>query len=96
MPRRANDPVVLEMERLGIGVSRPNRARGETAEAYAERLRRVGGFIHGELTDLTSRPEYQALPDEEKRDEIEDLIRSVRAADTREHRADEDQTRRRR
>jgi hypothetical protein len=76
--RRATDPLVAELSRVGANIAPMSRKKGETTEMYNYRQREAGRVIRQELAALIQTGEYRSLPAKEQRRLIADTIRSVR------------------
>ncbi|MGH9752775.1 MAG: hypothetical protein ACREA2_08315 [Blastocatellia bacterium] len=80
--REAQDkthPVLREFKRLDIGISRPQRRQGETAEEHRESARKFGRE-YGALTErIVHTMEYWQLDDERRREVFEVARRYLQA-----------------
>ena len=82
MPQRAEeltDPVLNELVRQKVKISRTDRLEGESREEEDTRARLTGSLIYQMVQDAVSDPEYQALKDpEERREALDKIIRGAR------------------
>lgn len=84
--REANpDPLLAELDRLRVFVGVPSRGLrvgGQTVQRTPEEYRALvaetGPVIRAELASVLADPDFQRLPDDEKREELQAVIRRVR------------------
>ena len=79
--RRADDPLLAEIDRVGALVGSRRRERGEESQAtYNRFLEAEGPMLRGVLELAIQSPEYTALSDDAKREYIETIVRRVRGS----------------
>ncbi len=81
--QRDNDPVIAELSRVGAVVSQLARAPGEPITDYMARQEAVGALMYEALAKKMFDRKYSALPPVEQKEELEKVVRSVRAQATR-------------
>jgi hypothetical protein len=98
--QRQQDPVVKEITRLGIQVtkatmvSNPKRLdRDLTTADYSERLRRVGEATRQAIVDTMGSDWYRQASDAERKSEIERAIKVYRTAANKQIKAEREATR---
>jgi hypothetical protein len=80
---RKSDPVIAELSRVGASVSQLQRRSGEPIQDYQARQEQVGGLLYEALSRKMFDPKYRGLPPVEQKEELEKVVRGVRARATR-------------
>lgn len=76
--RRAKDPLVAEMSRVGVSIGPLGKKSGEPIEMYQWRQREAGKFVRQDLEALVQSPEYQQASATEQRKLIKKTVESAR------------------
>jgi len=76
--RRAIDPLVAELSRVGANIAPMSRGKGESTEMYNYRQREAGRVIRQTLTELIQSNDYNAATPTQRRRLIRDVVQSVR------------------
>jgi len=76
MPRKeSGDRVRTEMERLGMGLTKPRQEDEQSNEDYLLEQEVVGKMIHKDLAPLMNSPGWESKPDELKKLIVERIVR---------------------
>jgi hypothetical protein len=66
--RRAKDPLVAEMSRIGVSIGAMGKKKGEDFGMYQYRQREAGKWVREDLESLVRSEEYRtSAPDEQRR-----------------------------
>jgi hypothetical protein len=76
--RRAIDPLVAELSRVGANIAPMSRGKGESTEMYNYRQREAGRVIRQTLTELIQSNDYNAATPTQRKRLIRDVVQSVR------------------
>ena len=76
--RRAKDPLVAEMSRVGVSIGPLGKRSGEPIEMYQWRQREAGKFVRQDLEALVQSPEYRQASTTEQRKLIKKTVESAR------------------
>jgi hypothetical protein len=75
---KSNDPVIKELTRLDVGVSRSRRKAGEPEEEYRKRVIREGKAMKQAATELVNSARYKHLEDDDKREALRRVFTSAK------------------
>ena len=81
--RRAMDPLVREMARVGAQVGAVSKKRDESPAMFRWRQSEAGKWVRQGMEELVNTSEYRAAPVEEQRDMLKEVAESERRAFTK-------------
>jgi hypothetical protein len=88
--------VERELQRLQIGIGKLKRSDAETPAQTRARQQTDGTKLYQILQEIITSPEYQTMPDDERRETLNNEVRTARARMTRERSKEETSSRTRR
>lgn len=85
---RTDDPVIGELRRLGVTISRRRTSQGKGPERVRATVELEGPEIRKALSDAINSPDYQQWSDALKRETLQRIVSGIRTAMTTQEKAD--------